>query len=470
MTGLKRASRLFLAIALLCTVLATAFAADVSAADKRVSATISSVSVKVGKTVKITAKTKDVTFSSSNSEIAYVSSDGTVSGKKPGTVTITVKKKGYTSKKFIVTVKKNKKLPNVRVACDEIEMSEVIDASGLKIEAKNLASKKATKIVAYYTLQFESRSKEISVTLENVKAGKTKSASYADYTTANVLSYTLNKLEVYAGDGVQTKIIAKDKYSYGYGTEDTKAPVFSGFVGKNSYKKGQVYMTVYAGESFDYTKYVSVEDDRDASVEFTVDDSELEGAQPGTYKVYFTATDAAGNEAKTYAKVNLRKKTTNVDNMADQILSKIIDDSWSDVKKAEAIYKYIRKNYSYVDHSDKSSWTKSAEYGLRYQSGDCFTYYAAARILLTRAGIPNIMIKKVDGYSSGHWWNLVYVKGGWYHFDTTPRKNQAYFCLLTDSQLLSYSRKNGNCHDFNSSLYPDRAKKQIKKLVYGKRY
>lgn len=470
MTGSRRVYSILLVVALLCTVFATVFTVGVSAADKSVSATISSESVKVGKTVKITTKTKDVTFASSNSEIAYVSSDGTVSGKKPGTVTITVKKKGYTSKKFTITVKKNKKLPNVRVACDEVEMSETLDETGFVVTAKNGASKKATKIVAYYTLQFENRSKEVIVTLENVKAGKSKSTAFADYTTANVLGYTLDKLEVYAGDGVQAKVFSTNKYTYDYGTQDEKAPVFSGFVGKNSYKNGQVFMTVYVGESFDYAKYVSVEDDRDQAVEFTVDDSALQNAKPGTYKVYFTATDAAGNEAKTYAKVNLRDKSTNVDNMADQILSKIIKDSWSDVEKAEAIYKYVRKNYSYVDHSDKSSWTKSAEYGLRYQSGDCFTYYAAARILLTRAGIPNIMIKKVDGYSSGHWWNLVYVKGGWYHYDTTPRKNQAYFCLLTDSQLLSYSKKNGNCHDFNSDLYPARGKKQIKKLIYGKRY
>lgn len=470
MSGFKKAGRLLLGIALFCTVLSGIFHRDAQAAGKSVSAVISSQTVKVGKTVRITAKTKDVTFSSSDSEIAYVSSNGTVSGKKPGTVTITVKKKGYTSKRFTVTVKKNKKLPNVRVACDEVELKEELAETGFTVTAANQASKKAVKIAAYYTLQFESRNKEICVTWENVKAGKSKSTGYEDYTTANVLAYTLDKIEVYAGEGVQTKTFADSRYSYGYGTEDKKAPVFSGFTGKSSYKNGQVFMTVYEGESFDYTRYVSVEDDRDAEVSFKVDDSELKNAEPGIYKVYFTAADAAGNEAKTYAKVNLRKRTVNVDSMAEQVLSKIIDDSWSDEKKAEAVYKYIRKNYSYVDHSDKSSWTKSAETGLRYQSGDCFTYYAAARILLTRAGIPNIMIKKVDSYSSGHWWNLVYVKGGWYHFDTTPRKNQAYFCLLTDSQLLSYSRKNGNCHDFKSSLYPERAKKQIKKLIYGKRY
>lgn len=460
---------ILLVAALFTLIYAAVLSLPARAAQRAVSATVSSDTVKVGKTVQITAKTKGVTYESSNSEIAYVNSDGTVSGKKPGTVTVSIRKKGYTTKKLKLTVKKNKKLPNVRVACDEIVLSEELGETGLTVSAKNTATKKAAKIVAYYEVMGK-RSRTVTFTFENVKAGKTKSVTDPSCTVADVNSYTLKKLEVYAGDGLQTKKVSSGTYSYRYGTEDTKAPEFSGFVGKNSYKNGQVFMTVYAGEDFDYSRFVFVEDDRDTHIKFTVDDSKVDWTKPGTGKVYFTAEDAAGNKASAYAKINVALSSDTLDKMADKILSDIIKDTWSDTEKAEAIYKYIRKNYSYVDHSDKSSWRKSAEYGLRYQSGDCFTYYAAARILLTRAGIPNIMIKKVEGYSSRHWWNLVYVQGGWYHYDTTPRKRQAYFCLLTDKQLLGYSVKNGNCHDFDKDLYPERAKKEIKKLIYGKRY
>ncbi len=483
-----KASRLLCGITLFCILVLCVVKLPVKAEDQAVSATISGDTVLVGKTISITSKTQDVVYTSSDATIAYVNDNGTVSGKKPGTVTIQAKKKGYRSKAFRITVKRNKKLPDMRVACDEIIYDAALTDAGFTVKVTNKASKKAAKIELQYQLHTASGDQKLVAEFTNVKPGKTKTFCTPSYVLQSsgdqsetavdpvhvagqfATGYTVRSITVYAGDGRQTKNIVKETYKYTYGTKDTTAPEFSGFVGKNSYKKDQVFMTVYDGEYFDYTKYISVEDDRDRKVSFTVDDSALDGAKPGVYKVYLTAKDAAGNETKTYAKVNLRKKTNSLDSMAEQILAGIIQDSWSDVKKAEAIYQYIRKNYSYVDHSDKSSWTASAAEGLRYQNGDCFTYYAAARILLTRAGIPNIMIKKVDGYASGHWWNLVYVKGGWYHFDTTPRKKQAYFCLLTDSQILDYSHKNHNCHDFNGDLYPVRAKKTIKKLIYGKRY
>lgn len=466
---MRRRLHYFLLIALMIVSVCFAETVSVSAA-KKISATISATSVKVGKTVQITTKLKNVTFTSSDEKIACVDADGTVSGKKPGTVTISIKKKGYQTKKFKITVKKNKKLPNVRVACDEILVTESLTDAGFTVTVKNDGLYKADKIVLTYGFETILGSEKKTYTVENLKKNKQKTVADNAVILPDVTTYQLMKIEVYAGDGLMTHNLLTDKYSYKYGTEDTKAPVFDGWVNKDSYKKGQVFMTVYAGQDFDYSRYVSVEDDRDAKVAFTVDTSKVDWKKTGVYKVYFTATDKAGNEATAYAKINVRLTTTEIDDMADQVLDDLIKDWWTDKKKTEAIYTYLRKYFSYVDHSDKSSWEKSAKYGLMYESGDCFTYYAAARILLTRAGIPNIMIKKVPGYSSNHWWNLVYINGGWYHFDTTPRKNQAMFCLLTDTQILSYSKKNGNCHDFNSDLYPDRAKKAISKLIYGKRY
>ena len=61
-------------------------------------------------------------------------------------------------------------------------------------------------------------------------------------------------------------------------------------------------------------------------------------------------------------------------------------------------------------------------------------YYCVSRALLTRAGIPNIEVTRVQGYGH-HWWNMAYVNGGFYHFDTCPRKAGGRFCLVTDAQL-----------------------------------
>jgi hypothetical protein len=104
-------------------------------------------------------------------------------------------------------------------------------------------------------------------------------------------------------------------------------------------------------------------------------------------------------------------------------------------------------------------YRKVAIHGLQYTVGDCVTYYSVSRLLISRAGIPNIMICRYPTTYGRHFWNLVYVRGGWYHFDTCPRSRDGYFCLQTDAQLRKYST--GYTFKFKNSLYPARATKVI---------
>lgn len=91
-----------------------------------------------------------------------------------------------------------------------------------------------------------------------------------------------------------------------------------------------------------------------------------------------------------------------------------------------------------------------------------YAYYSLSRLLLTRAGIPNLMITRYPAVPNHHhWWNLAYVKGGWYHFDTTPRRLKGHFCLLTDSQLRIYERRSPGTFRYANSAYPKRAMKTI---------
>jgi hypothetical protein len=253
----------------------------------------------------------------------------------------------------------------------------------------------------------------------------------------------------------------KDSVRLDYATEDKTAPKISGFIGDNSINEGIPYRTVYSDkkDSFDYFKYVTATDNRDVKVKLTVDTSKVDFKTTGTYTITYIATDKAGNTTKEKAKIGVRVKSS-LDSMADSILSKITRSSWSDTKKARAIYNYTRGHIAYTGYSDKSSWEREAINGIRYGKGDCFTYYAVARALLTRAGIPNIQVTRVKGHGH-HWWNMVYVQGGFYHFDCTPRTAGGKFCLLTDSQLSAYSRGHGNSHIWAYSKKPKSATKQL---------
>ncbi len=142
------------------------------------------------------------------------------------------------------------------------------------------------------------------------------------------------------------------------------------------------------------------------------------------------------------------------DAMADQILARITNESMSDRQKAVAIYNWIRGSMTYSAGANSAigDWAGSANEGLRRRRGHCYTYYATALTLLSRAGIPSIEV--IRSSDSNHWWNLVYIEGNWYHFDTTPRRVGGNFCLLTTGQLMDYSRRNGNSHTFDQSQYP----------------
>jgi hypothetical protein len=94
---------------------------DVSA--KTVSAALSAEKVKVGKQVSVSAKTKNVTYSSSDTTIACVSDEGIVTGKKAGKVTIHVKSEGYDTRSLALTVVKASKKPTtLPVALDEVKL------------------------------------------------------------------------------------------------------------------------------------------------------------------------------------------------------------------------------------------------------------------------------------------------------------------------------------------------------------
>lgn len=140
------------------------------------------------------------------------------------------------------------------------------------------------------------------------------------------------------------------------------------------------------------------------------------------------------------------------DQLADQILAGIIHEGMSKREKAVAIYQWVRGNLRYTYQPNNSDWVLAAHEGLKKRRGECYTFYSVSLELLSRVGIESIEV--IRSRDNNHWWNLVHVEEGWFHFDTTPRSDNKEFCLMTDRQLLEFSDAHGRSHMFERSLYP----------------
>ncbi len=143
-----------------------------------------------------------------------------------------------------------------------------------------------------------------------------------------------------------------------------------------------------------------------------------------------------------------------VNALADAVLASIITPEMTDWDKALAIYNYIRRNVGYINHSEKGDWVRAAYEGLARRQGDCYVYASTAKALLTRAGIKNMDIAKIPTKRE-HYWNLVDVGDGWYHFDTTPRTDHTVFFMWTDAQLMEYSSIHYRSHNYDPTAYPE---------------
>lgn len=226
--------------------------------------------------------------------------------------------------------------------------------------------------------------------------------------------------------------------------------------------------TVALNGTISYKKGVTVTDNQDKNPNLSIDTSKVNLQQEGTYEVIYIATDQAGNKAKKKAMItvmnqtNLDEKTKEMEGLAKALLNEITTPQMDKMQIAKTIYDWCIENISYTDSSDKSSWVIGAIQGLKQRSGDCFNYFATAKALLTQAGIKNVDIVKSDTSESSHFWSLVDLGEGYYHFDCTPRIGEGdYFFMVTDAQLEAYSKAHENSHVFDASLYPKRATKII---------
>ena len=183
-------------------------------------------------------------------------------------------------------------------------------------------------------------------------------------------------------------------------------------------------------------------------------------SQIGLYDVSYTVTDFAGNSTSVVAKVNvveeepLWNKEELLTEKGYSVLNSILREDMSDFQKADAIYSWVQKNIRFINFSEKDNYARGAYEGLYLQKGDCFVYAATSKYLLTLAGVKNVDIKK-SSTNPSHYWNLVYIEDGWYHFDACPNKAGVKIFLFNDAELEKFSVSQGNSHIYDKSLYPE---------------
>ena len=174
--------------------------------------------------------------------------------------------------------------------------------------------------------------------------------------------------------------------------------------------------------------------------------------------------DKAGNIRTVKANVNIGSSGSDSESdeeedygnsgEAYEIAQRVMSNLWrdNDVETARAIFNWVHSNVYYQSISFFQTYEAAAYRGFTKHNGDCYVSYACAKMLLDCAGIKNMMVERYPVYQNGHYWNLVYLNGNWYHCDATVFRDHpgAYF-MCTDDEIGDYH------HDFNGSLYPERA-------------
>jgi hypothetical protein len=271
------------------------------------------------------------------------------------------------------------------------------------------------------------------------------SISYAEEPDFNTAGAQTVKIYLTDLGGNTTELSAKLDVT----EEDDEPPVISGVED----------LVVEVGKSISYKKNITVTDNCDTDVELEVDSSEVNLNEVGTYNVYYSATDHAGNTASASAQVFVEESGAatateeEVNAAADAVLAEILTDDMSQYDQAYAIYRYVHDSISYIDSSPKDNWIEGAYLGLVEHKGDCYVYAMTSKCLLTRAGITNMDIEKIPS-TTRHYWNLIDIGEGWYHFDATRRKDGTEFFYWTDEQLMEYSNANDGSHNYDSEQYP----------------
>ncbi len=227
---------------------------------------------------------------------------------------------------------------------------------------------------------------------------------------------------------------------------DTEPPVLTGM--KN--------ITVLTNQSIAYKEGITVTDNADPDITFTVDNSQVDLTQEGTYKVVYSAVDGAGNETKEEITVTVVYRPYTEDDLwalCDQVLDQILRDGMSEKEKVEAIFNWVDWSITYKGHAEKVTWVQGAYDGIKNRIGDCFNVASACHALYTRAGIETFMVERYPITYAQHFWNAVKIEGVWYFCDALTKEDGTRFFMWTSKQMKEYSDSHRGYFYYDESKY-----------------
>ena len=224
-------------------------------------------------------------------------------------------------------------------------------------------------------------------------------------------------------------------------------------------------MSVFVGSSIAYRSGILVTDDTDPAPKLTVDSFQVNLSAPGTYPVFYTAIDSAGNKTTLETSITVVEAPAAyvdealIHEKADELLAGIITDGMTPEEQVNAVYDWIASHCYYIAQFDKSDYMQAAYLMMTDYRGDCYGFYAVSRLLFEELGLPNLTVTRLPNEvrTSNHWWNMVSLDcgGSWYHFDATPHLTAgARTCLVTDAYLEEFNQENPNYYYFDKTAVP----------------
>jgi len=218
----------------------------------------------------------------------------------------------------------------------------------------------------------------------------------------------------------------------------------------------------------DYFNGVTAYDDFDRPLELNVNDNAVDTSTVGTYSAVVWAEDYSGN----ITEVEIIIHIISIDpaeflKEIDDILSGILNNRMTQVDKAKAIHTWLLSRITNVNtsSSDSDSIIEVAYQALNIKRGNAFAHSALASVMLTQAGVPNMLIYRIESAAEPHRWVLINPDDkGWHHFDsfrTGILRHNSVSYMFTDKvakEIMPTIKSHSNIADYytyNPDLYPE---------------